>query len=389
MDWAARAAAAPLAGSGAGFGAAAGGPAAHGGYVPGLSEPIESPGAADPGGRTWAAPPPWVAEPEMGSTDAQRPAWSAPPVAERPDEPQQLTVLPDHDEPEADRDYDLSGRGTFPPPRPASWPPGFNPDPASLQAPPEAYPSNEPGSDRENAAAPPLRPIVPQPPGPPPSPPTRPLASAGNPGYEPAPAPARLAPAGPEAWSSPPQSFASMADDVDPAPVELERRSRLSGRPIDAGAPSRFSPQARQPVKKRTDGEWSKPRRFEAYPTLSGRLGSLSPVLVGAFVIAVAALLLFLLPGFLSGGPGPVASRTPAAATATAVPTPSPQPTPETYAVKAGDTLGVIAKSLGRTVEQMACFNSLKNANAISIGQVLQVPPPDYVCPAKPSPTKK
>ena len=71
------------------------------------------------------------------------------------------------------------------------------------------------------------------------------------------------------------------------------------------------------------------------------------------------------------------------------MPTATPEPTPETYTVKGGDTLSGIAKSLGRTVEQMACFNNLKNVNSLSIGQVLLVPPADYACPAKPTPTKK
>jgi hypothetical protein len=207
------------------------------------------------------------------------------------------------------------------------------------------------------------------------------------------PAAPRYAPTGPEAWSRPGEPYGSMPDDIDPGPMtqQTDARSRLSGRPIDAGGPPRFSAQARQPLKKRDDGEWSKPRRFEAYPTLGGRMrfGRFSRVLVAAFAIAIVALLLFLLPGILGGGGTPRASHTPAVATATLEPTPTPVPTPAAYTVKSGDTLGVVAKSLGRTVDQMACFNRLKDKNSLSLGQVLLIPPADYVCPAKPSPTKK
>jgi nucleoid-associated protein YgaU len=185
-----------------------------------------------------------------------------------------------------------------------------------------------------------------------------------------------------------------MPDDVDaaaPAPPAPAQRSRLTGRPVDVGAQGRKAPQARPPVKKRGDGEWSKPRRFEAYPTLGGRmrLGGISPVLVGAFVVAITALLLFLLPGFLSGGANtPVASRTPRV-TASILPTPTPEPTPQSYTVKGGDVLSAIARSLGVTVDQIVCFNDLKNPDRLSIGQVLLVPPPDYVCPPKPTPTSR
>ena len=44
------------------------------------------------------------------------------------------------------------------------------------------------------------------------------------------------------------------------------------------------------------------------------------------------------------------------------------------------DTPAAIAKRLGRTVEQMACFNNLAILNSVSIGQVLRIPPLSYVC---------
>jgi len=117
------------------------------------------------------------------------------------------------------------------------------------------------------------------------------------------------------------------------------------------------------------------------------RFGGLSPLLIGAFVLALAALVLFLLPGILSnrGGGGEGHHSPPpsiAAATETAgPPTPSPSPTPKTYTVKAGDSLTKIATQNGVDMQALACFNNIKNLNALQIGQVLQIPPQDYVCP--------
>jgi hypothetical protein len=461
MDWAARAAAAP---SGGGMEYPPAGPG-FGGY-PGQPVQHESPGVFDPGGRPWAAPPPWVADPDLRATapespppygqgygaeaypayvpPPQSPYAPASPVAPgsqagyappAPGEaPEQLTALPEFEESELDRDYDLSGglgraAASYPlPAQPATIDAGYNPDPGILPVPSEAYPADEPMIDTG-----PLAPLAPlgrnaEPHQPPQAnaddmpafvlPPTaerphapsapRPVPQAGAqqaprpseavppPGAQQAPRPSEAVaapaygPAGPEAWSHPGLPYGSMPADIDAAPPEPAQRSRLTGRPVGPSSPPR-PPQARPPVKKRGDGEWSKPRRFEAYPTLGGRmrLGGISPVLVGAFVVAIAALLLFLLPGFLSGGPNtPVASRTPRV-TASIVPTPTPEPTPQSYTVKGGDVLSTIAKTLGVTVDQIVCFNDLKNPDRLSIGQVLLIPPPDYVCPPKPTPTAR
>lgn len=443
MDWAGRAAAAPLAGSGAGFGAAPVTGSGYDAYGPpgGQAADIESPEAADPGGRTWAAPPAWVGDPDVRASEPPPQAWAPPPLPATPSPalPEQLMALPEPEEPEDDRDYDLSGDAPIPgldTPAPEGAPPyapapyapapydvaaaAANPDPGVLPVPSEAYPEEDLQAPDRAAMLAPLPPVAPDPTGVPPSPAPSPYAppvlgaptpsgrppagppfgaplAAGLPSAygwtpeEPPPVP-RYAPAGPEVWSNPGSVIGSMPDDMDPGPVPPEPRSRLAGRPIDASGAPRFTTQARQPVKKK-EGEWSQPRRFEAYPTLGGRmrLGRFSPVLVGAFAIAIVALLLFLLPGMLGGGGTPRASHTPAAATATVLPTPTPVPTPQTYTVKANDTLSGISKSLGRTVDQMACFNGIatKDINKISIGQVLKIPPADYSCPVKPTPTKK
>ena len=87
-----------------------------------------------------------------------------------------------------------------------------------------------------------------------------------------------------------------------------------------------------------------------------------------------------------SATPTPLPSATPTnAPTATATTKPGASPT--TYVVKAGDTLGLIAQSVGRTVGAMAAYNNLTDVRRLAVGQVLQIPPSDYTPPA-PTPTK-
>ena len=45
-----------------------------------------------------------------------------------------------------------------------------------------------------------------------------------------------------------------------------------------------------------------------------------------------------------------------------------------TYTVKAGDTLGAIAKKHSTTVEALVASNGIKNPNLIYAGQVLRIP---------------
>jgi LysM repeat protein len=125
------------------------------------------------------------------------------------------------------------------------------------------------------------------------------------------------------------------------------------------------------------------------------RFKGVSPLLIGAFALALAALVLFLLPGFLSnhgGGGGGGHHETPTAvaqASETAAePTTAPSPTPRSYTVKSGDSLIRIAQRYNVTVDNIGCYNNLTNVNSLQIGQVLLIPPPDYACPAA-SPSKK
>jgi LysM repeat protein len=52
---------------------------------------------------------------------------------------------------------------------------------------------------------------------------------------------------------------------------------------------------------------------------------------------------------------------------------------PTSYTVQPGDTLTAISAQVGRTWIQLAGFNHLVNADLILTGQVIQIPPADYV----------
>ena len=320
LDWAARAAANPLqTGMPAAATVAGSGPTGSTGPV----APAEE--ALDPLGRPWATPPPWVAHPDLGTT--------RPPA--RPNE--QMGAFADP----SDRaiDHDL-GVPDVPPRPPIASQPAYQP------------------------------------------PPVAPAAQSGHPPFSEAPV-AYTA----DAWAKP--SGQLPGEPVRPVlPSDTALSGGLSGRPVDAGPPPRIDLQAR-PTKgkgkgKGKDGsaDWARPKRYEAYPTLGRRmrLRGISPVLLGLFALMIAALVLFLLPGFLSGRGAGTASVKPSVVATVGEPTPTPAPTPQTYTVKAGDTLSGIAKSYGLTAEQVACFNGIKVTSILQIHQVLRIPPADYTC---------
>ncbi len=132
--------------------------------------------------------------------------------------------------------------------------------------------------------------------------------------------------------------------------------------------------------------EWERARPLEAYPTLrSRRLPELSvpPILVAVVALALAAAVLFALPGLLGfGGPQAGSSTTPSRAGATLLPslapTPVPQPTAVTYTVAAGDTMSRIAGRFGVPLEELIAANSetVPDPDALQIGDVLIIPVP-------------
>ncbi|HEX7472327.1 MAG TPA: LysM domain-containing protein, partial [Candidatus Limnocylindrales bacterium] len=143
---------------------------------------------------------------------------------------------------------------------------------------------------------------------------------------------------------------------------------------------------------------WERPHRFEAYPSIRSRvvLSSVPRVALGALALVVAAILLLILPGFFFSKNEPAALASPtasASASASVAPTNSPAATPLTYTVAKGDTLIKIAQKFKTTQKALQAANpSLKNANVITIGQVLVIPtppPPDVIkSSSAPSPSK-
>ncbi len=76
--------------------------------------------------------------------------------------------------------------------------------------------------------------------------------------------------------------------------------------------------------------------------------------------------------------PVPPAPKPPPAA-------PTPAPAAATYKVRAGDTLGAIAKKHGTTVAKLVQLNGIKNANVIHVGQVIKLPGAAPATPTTPT----
>jgi LysM repeat protein len=89
-------------------------------------------------------------------------------------------------------------------------------------------------------------------------------------------------------------------------------------------------------------------------------------------------------------GPGqppaaPAVVPAPAVVAAPAV----PQPNPGRYTVRAGDTLGAIARRFGLSVPKIADWNGLANPNLLRVGQVLVLTPPRAPEPAPAQPAAR
>lgn len=64
------------------------------------------------------------------------------------------------------------------------------------------------------------------------------------------------------------------------------------------------------------------------------------------------------------------------------------EPAHGTYTVQSGDTLSGIAESFNTTVDKMAAYNGITNKGSIKSGQILNIPPQDYVIPMPTAPTE-
>ncbi|HEX3265599.1 MAG TPA: LysM peptidoglycan-binding domain-containing protein [Candidatus Limnocylindrales bacterium] len=177
--------------------------------------------------------------------------------------------------------------------------------------------------------------------------------------------------------------------DADPEPPARRHRERdperlaaLRGQAPRGGG----QPGGNRPVRHRDDNapEWERARPLEAYPTLrSRRLSELSipPLLVAVVALALAAAVLFALPGLLGfGKPSAGQSSGPSVPVTTPLVTPAPtavpKPTDQLYVVQSGDTLSGIAKRFKVTLADLIAANAetLPDPNKLSIGDKLIIP---------------
>ena len=130
---------------------------------------------------------------------------------------------------------------------------------------------------------------------------------------------------------------------------------------------------------------WERPARLEAYPTLRSRQMpniSLPPILVALVALLLAALILFLLPGFLGlGGPQAGASPTPATLASggplgSVVPTLIPEATQQIYVAKSGDTMSKIANKFHVPLATLVEANktNIPDPNKLKIGDQVIIP---------------
>ena len=168
-------------------------------------------------------------------------------------------------------------------------------------------------------------------------------------------------------------------EPADEPPRQFRRRERDSVGPVAPGRAGGKAAGGPAP-------EWERAKPLEAYPTLrSRRLPELSvpPVLVGVVALALAAAVLFALPGLLGfGNPSADSSASPTTPIITAKPsfnpTPIPQPTPTIYVVQAGDTLSRIAGRYGIALADLIAANAetLPDPDTLQIGDRLVIPVP-------------
>jgi LysM domain-containing protein len=143
--------------------------------------------------------------------------------------------------------------------------------------------------------------------------------------------------------------------------------------------------------------EWERAKPSEVYPTLRARtLPQLSvpPLLVAVVAIALAAAVLFALPGLLGfGSPSAVSSPSPSPRSSTAAetfaPTPVPQPTQQLYVVQSGDTMSKIAKRFHLALADLIAANAenIPNPDKLQIGDqvIIPVPQPSELPAASPA----
>lgn len=134
--------------------------------------------------------------------------------------------------------------------------------------------------------------------------------------------------------------------------------------------------------------EWERARPLEAFPTLrSRRLSEFSvpPILVGVVALALAAAVLFALPGLLgfgnpsTGGGTPTPELPVTTPIVTPAPTPIPEPTDQIYIVQGGDTMSKIAERFNIPLGDLIAANAetIPDPNKLQIGDQVLIPAQD------------
>ncbi len=173
-----------------------------------------------------------------------------------------------------------------------------------------------------------------------------------------------------------------------PAPRYREReRTRTEPTEPDGRLANARQASAPQDVDRKREiaPSWERPARLEAYPTLrSRRMPNISfpPIIVALVALLLAALILFLLPGFLGlGSPQAGATPTPAVQSSSGplgsvVPTLIPAATQQIYVVQAGDTMSKIANKFRVTLAALVEANktNIPNADKLKIGDQVIIP---------------
>jgi hypothetical protein len=194
---------------------------------------------------------------------------------------------------------------------------------------------------------------------------------------------------GPDAWEHD-------APDADEPPPRARHRERDPGRVAalsGEGEPREHGQSSGGRHERRRDPgapEWERGRPMEAYPTLRARRLpelSLPPLLVAVVALALAAAILFALPGLLGFG-NPSSQATPTASTsgqptaAASLPaTPVPQATQQIYIVQSGDTMSRIADRFGVPLGDLIAANAanIPNPDQLQIGDQVIIPAPNAV----------
>jgi hypothetical protein len=309
--------------------------------------------------RNWAAPPPWLSRSGRGRGE-EPPAgslWAG--------EDADSDSEPPFDEP-AEPPVPRRGRGLS----------GSYADRVAADSEgdlPGGLPDDEPLEyESPRATAPPE--YEPPRPAPPAAPPVSPPARTDRP--EPA-APVYQ----PDAWD---EDAAAIAAADAPMPRRHRDRDLVRG-DRSAIAPPRPGGLTRPEGQRVGQApEWERAKPLEAYPTIrSRRLSELSipPILVAVVALALAAAVLFALPGLLGfGNPQAGASPTPSTPIRTAIPsvnpTAVPQPTPQLYTVKSGDTMSRIAGRFGIPLNDLIAANTetVPDPNKLQLGQQIIIP---------------